>query len=112
MVHNYPKTVKPFYMKLDEDGKTVQSFDILVPEVGEIVGGSQREERLEVLQARIKEMGLKEEMYWWYLDLRRYGTVPHGGYGVGFERLVMMICGLQNIREASAFPRVPGNAEF
>lgn len=98
VVHNYPRTVKPFYMRVDDDGKTVQSFDILVPEVGEIVGGSQREERLAVLQDRMRELNLKEDLYWWYLDLRRFGTVPHGGFGVGFERLTMLVCALSNIR--------------
>lgn len=99
-------------MRDNEDGKTVAAFDILAPEVGEIVGGSQREERLEILEQKIEKLGLPKQNYWWYLDLRRYGSVPHGGFGLGFERLVMMVAGIENIRDVSCFPRTPGNAEF
>jgi asparaginyl-tRNA synthetase len=113
-VYNYPKAIKAFYMRdNDEDGgETVNAMDLLVPGVGELVGGSQREERLDVLEQKIAELGLNKEDYWWYLDLRRYGSVPHAGYGLGFERLVTYVCGIDNIREAIAFPRFPGNAEF
>ncbi len=114
VVYNYPAGIKSFYMRENEgcqEGRqTVASFDILAPEVGEIVGGSQREERLEVLERKILGLGMKLENYWWYLDLRRYGTVPHGGFGLGFERLVMMCTGVDNIREIVPFPRYPGNA--
>ena len=111
-VHNYPRTIKSFYMRDNDDGETVDCFDLLVPGVGELVGGSQREERLDVLQKKMKEFGLKESDYTWYLDLRRYGTVPHSGYGVGFERLVCYATGIENIKEGIAFPRYPGNADF
>lgn len=113
-VYNYPKSIKAFYMRdNDEDGgETVNAMDLLVPGVGELVGGSQREERLDVLEQKIAEVGLDKEDYWWYLDLRRFGSVPHAGYGLGFERLVTYVCGIENIREAIAFPRYPGNAEF
>lgn len=99
-------------MRANEDAKTVAAFDILAPEVGEIVGGSQREERLEVLEEKIKGLGLPIENYWWYLELRKYGSIPHGGFGLGFERLVMMVAGIQNIRDVACFPRTPGNADF
>ena len=112
IIYNYPKGIKAFYMRDNEDGKTVAAFDILAPEVGEIVGGSQREERLEVLEAKIEALGLPKENYWWYLELRRFGTVPHGGFGLGFERMVMMVAGVENIKDVSCFPRTPGNAEF
>eukprot|EP00591_Stephanopyxis_turris_P000613 CAMPEP_0195509774 /NCGR_PEP_ID=MMETSP0794_2-20130614/2616_1 /TAXON_ID=515487 /ORGANISM="Stephanopyxis turris, Strain CCMP 815" /LENGTH=559 /DNA_ID=CAMNT_0040637071 /DNA_START=262 /DNA_END=1941 /DNA_ORIENTATION=+ len=113
-VYNYPKSIKAFYMRdNDEDGgETVNAMDLLVPGVGELVGGSQREERLDVLEQKISELGLDKEDYWWYLDLRRFGSVPHSGYGLGFERLVCYVCGIENIRDAIAFPRYPGNAEF
>lgn len=113
-VYNYPKAIKAFYMRdNDEDGgETVNAMDLLVPGVGELVGGSQREERMDVLETKMKELNLNPEDYWWYLDLRRYGTVPHAGYGLGFERLVCYVCGIENIRDAIAFPRYPGNAEF
>eukprot|EP00977_Amphora_coffeiformis_P029100 scaffold38756_cov206-Amphora_coffeaeformis.AAC.1 len=113
-VYNYPKSIKAFYMRdNDEDGgETVNAMDLLVPGVGELVGGSQREERLEVLDAKLKEQDLNPADYWWYLDLRRFGSVPHAGYGLGFERLVTYVCGIENIREAIAYPRFPGNAEF
>lgn len=113
-VYNYPKSIKAFYMRdNDEDGgETVNAMDLLVPGVGELVGGSQREERLEVLEQKLKDCNLDPADYWWYLDLRRYGSVPHSGYGLGFERLVTYVCGIENIRDAIAYPRYPGNAEF
>lgn len=113
-VYNYPKSIKAFYMRdNDEDGgETVNAMDLLVPGVGELVGGSQREERLDVLIEKMKTLDLDPKDYWWYLDLRRYGSVPHSGYGLGFERLVTYVCGIDNIRDAIAFPRYPGNAEF
>ena len=99
-------------MRLNDDGKTVAAMDVLAPGIGEIIGGSQREERLEVLDKRMVEMGLNPEDYWWYRDLRRYGTVPHSGFGLGFERLIVYVTGLQNIREVIPFPRAPRNANF
>ncbi|KAL7438954.1 hypothetical protein ACHAXM_006544 [Skeletonema potamos] len=113
-VYNYPKKIKAFYMRdNDEDGgETVNAMDLLVPGVGELVGGSQREERMDVLVDKMKELDLNVDDYWWYLDLRRFGSVPHAGYGLGFERLVTYVCGIENIRDAIAFPRYPGNAEF
>lgn len=111
-VTDYPKEIKAFYMRLNDDGKTVAAVDLLVPGVGEIIGGSQREERLELLIERIKELGLKEEDYWWYLDLRRYGGVKHAGYGLGFERLIMYLTGMQNIRDVIPFARTTGSADF
>ncbi len=111
-VTNYPKEIKAFYMRLDPDGRTVSAMDLLVPRLGEIIGGSQREERESNLLARIRECGLPEEHYWWYLDLRRYGTVPHAGFGLGFERLVMYMTGMANIRDVIPFPRTPGSAHF
>lgn len=113
-IYNYPKSIKAFYMRdNDEDGgETVNAMDLLVPGVGELIGGSQREERLDVLEKKLEDLELDAEDYWWYLDLRRFGSVPHAGYGLGFERLVTYICGIENIREAIAFPRYPGNAEF
>ena len=111
-VYNYPKAIKPFYMRVNDDGKTVTAMDLLVPGIGEIVGGSQREERLEVLEANLKAHGLDPERYDWYTDLRRYGTVPHAGFGLGFERLIMFITGIANIRDVIPFPRTPGNASF
>jgi asparaginyl-tRNA synthetase len=111
-VTGYPKEVKAFYMRLNDDGKTVAAMDLLVPGVGEIIGGSQREERYDVLVSRIKETGLREEDYWWYLDLRRYGGVKHAGFGLGFERIIMYITGMSNIRDVLPFPRTPKNAEF
>ena len=112
IVRDYPKGVKAFYMRENEDGKTVAAMDVLVPKVGELMGGSQREERLEVLERRIEEVGLEKESYWWYLDLRRYGSVPHAGFGLGFERLVQYVTGVENIRDVIPFPRYPGSAEF
>ena len=111
-VTDYPKEIKAFYMRLNDDGKTVAACDLLVPGVGEIIGGSQREERLEVLTERMKELGLHEEDYWWYLDLRKYGGVKHSGYGLGFERIIMYITGMSNIRDVLPFPRTPKTAEF
>ncbi|RRZ92828.1 asparagine--tRNA ligase [Erwinia sp. 198] len=112
VVKNYPKDIKAFYMRLNDDGKTVAAMDVLAPGIGEIIGGSQREERLDVLDARLAEMGLDKEDYWWYRDLRRYGTVPHSGFGLGFERLIAYVTGVQNVRDVIAFPRTPRNASF
>lgn len=109
---NYPKDIKAFYMRMNEDNRTVAAMDVLVPGIGELIGGSQREERLERLDMRIDEMGLPKENYWWYRDLRRYGTVPHAGFGLGFERAVQYVTGIENIRDAIPFPRTPGHAEF
>ena len=111
-VYNYPKQIKAFYMRLNDDGKTVAAVDLLVPGVGELIGGSQREERLDVLKRRIAEMGMREEDYAFYLDTRRYGTNPHAGFGLGFERLVMYVTGMQNIRDVLPFPRTTGSAEY
>lgn len=107
---NYPKDIKAFYMKLNPDGKTVAAMDVLVPKIGEIIGGSQREDDFTKLTTRMKEMNVPEEPLDWYLDLRKYGSVPHAGFGLGFERLVMYVTGLENIRDAIPFPRWPGNA--
>jgi len=112
ILYNYPKTIKPFYMRLNEDNKTVAAMDVLVPGIGEIIGGSQREERLDILQSRMKEIGLDEKNYWWYLDSRRFGSVPHSGFGLGFERLIMLVTGISNIRDVVPFPRTPGGIEF
>ena len=112
ILFDYPRSIKPFYMRCNEDGKTVRAMDVLVPRVGEIIGGSQREERLDVLTARMEECGLDPDEYWWYVDLRRYGSVPHSGFGLGLERLVQLITGMQNIRDVIPFPRTPKNAEF
>jgi asparaginyl-tRNA synthetase len=111
-VFNYPKEIKPFYMRLNDDDKTVTAMDVLVPGIGEIVGGSQREERLEVLEANMHRHGLDPADYKWYLDLRRYGTVPHSGFGLGFERMLMFVTGVSNIRDVIPFARTPGSAEF
>ncbi len=111
-VHDYPKEIKAFYMKLNADGKTVAASDMLVPEIGELVGGSQREDDLETLKRRMVECGLNPEEYWWYLELRKYGSVPHAGFGLGFERLVMYLTGVSNIRDVLPFPRTTGSAEF
>jgi len=111
-VTDYPKDIKAFYMRLNDDGKTVAACDCLVPGVGEIIGGSQREERLEVLEARMDELGLNKEDYWWYLNLRKFGGVQHSGYGLGFERMIMYCTGVSNIRDVQPFPRTPKNAEF
>jgi asparaginyl-tRNA synthetase len=112
IVTNYPKDIKAFYMRQNDDGKTVAAMDILAPGIGEIVGGSQREERLEKLEQRMKEMNIPSEELWWYLDTRRYGTVPHAGFGLGFERMVQFVTGMTNIRDVIAFPRTPKSAEF
>ncbi|CAN8074946.1 unnamed protein product [Agarophyton chilense] len=113
-VYNYPSAIKAFYMRAndEDDGKTCAAMDLLVPGIGELVGGSQREERLDVLEEKIERNGLEKEAYWWYLDLRRFGSVPHAGYGLGFERLVQFVTGMDNIRDVIPFPRYPGNAEF
>ncbi len=111
-VFNYPKEIKPFYMRLNDDGKTVTAMDVLVPGIGEIIGGSQREERLEILTENFARHGLDPEAYGWYLDLRRYGTVPHAGFGLGFERLLMFVTGMGNIRDVIPFARTPGHCEF
>ena len=112
IVTDYPTQIKAFYMRLSDDGKTVRAMDVLAPGIGEIIGGSQREERLDVLERRLAEVGLPKEDYWWYTDLRRYGTVPHAGFGLGFERLVQFMTGMANIRDVIPFPRSPLNAEF
>ncbi|KAM3365986.1 hypothetical protein ACQJBY_015514 [Aegilops geniculata] len=112
IIRDYPKEIKAFYMRQNDDGKTVAAMDLLVPRVGELIGGSQREERLDYLEARLDESNLNKDSYWWYLDLRRYGSVPHAGFGLGFERLVQFATGIDNIRDAIPFPRVPGSAEF
>jgi len=109
---NYPREIKAFYMRQNDDGKTVAAMDILAPGIGELVGGSQREERLDKLQARMKEMNIPSEELWWYLDTRRFGTVPHAGFGLGFERMVQFVTGMSNIRDVIAFPRTPKSAEF
>ena len=111
-VTDYPKEIKAFYMKLNEDGKTVAAMDCLVPGIGEIIGGSQREDKLEVLEARMEEMGLNKEDYDFYLDLRRYGSCHHAGFGLGFERMVMYLTGVNNIRDVELHPRTVGNADF
>ncbi|KAL3342654.1 hypothetical protein AABB24_026602 [Solanum stoloniferum] len=112
IIRDYPKDIKAFYMRQNDDGKTVAAMDMLVPRVGELIGGSQREERLEYLEERLDNMNLNKESFWWYLDLRRYGSVPHAGFGLGFERLVQFATGIDNIRDAIPFPRTPGSAEF
>jgi asparaginyl-tRNA synthetase len=112
IVYDYPKDIKPFYMRLNDDRESVAAMDVLAPRIGELIGGSQREDRLEMLEARILEMGQNPENYWWYLDLRRFGSVPHAGFGMGFERLLMMLTGIGNIRDVIPFPRTPGSLEF
>ena len=112
VVTDYPRDIKAFYMRLNDDGETVRAMDVLVPRIGEIIGGSQREEREDVLLERMNQSGLDAENYWWYLDLRRYGTVPHAGFGLGFERTVQFATGMQNIRDIIPFPRTPKNVEF
>ncbi len=112
IVTDYPKDIKPFYMRINEDDRTVRAMDVLVPRVGEIIGGSQREERYDVLLQRLRASGLDEQAYWWYLDLRKYGSVPHSGFGLGLERIMMYLTGLKNIRDVIPFPRTPGNADF
>ena len=112
IVSNYPKEIKAFYMRQNDDGKTVAAMDILAPGIGEIVGGSQREERLEKLEQRMNEMHVPTDELWWDLDTRRFGTVPHAGFGLGLERMVQFVTGMLNIRDVIAFPRTPKNAEF
>ena len=112
IVHDYPKGIKAFYMRLNDDEKTVAAMDLLVPRIGELVGGSQREDRLEVLEERIRALGHDPNLYWWYLDLRRFGSAPHAGFGMGFERLLMLLTGMTNIRDVIPFPRTPKNLEF
>lgn len=112
IVMNYPKEIKAFYMRQNDDGKTVAAMDVLLPKVGEIIGGSQREERLDVLERKIREMGMDPANYWWYMDLRRFGSVPHAGFGLGFERMVRFCTGMGNIRDVIPFPRAPQSAEF
>jgi asparaginyl-tRNA synthetase len=112
ILFDYPASIKPFYMRMNDDGRTVRAMDVLVPKVGEIIGGSQREERIEVLTRRMEQQGLSLENYWWYLELRRYGSVPHAGFGLGVERVLQFITGMGNIRDVIPFPRTPGNAEF
>ena len=111
-VTDYPKEIKALYMRMNDDGKTVAAADCLVPGIGEIIGGSQREERIELLEKRIRELGMNPEDYWWYCDLRRYGSCKHAGYGLGFERLVMYLTGVGNIRDVLPHPRTVGNADF
>ena len=112
ILYDYPAKIKSFYMRMNDDQKTVRAMDVLFPGVGEIVGGSQREERLNVLEKRIEEMGIDAEELWWYLDLRRFGTTPHSGFGLGFERLVLFATGMSNIRDVIPFPRTPQNGSF
>ncbi len=112
IITDYPKEIKSFYMRGNSDNKTVAAMDVLVPKIGEIIGGSQREERYSVLVERMKELNLDEKDYWWYLELRKYGSVPHSGFGVGFERLIQFVTGMDNIRDVIPFPRYPGKAEF
>ena len=112
IIYDYPKTIKPFYMRVNDDDKTVSAMDVLVPKIGEIIGGSQREERLDVLEKRMNETGIPKDDYWWYLDSRRFGSVEHSGFGLGFERLLMFITGISNIRDVIPFPRTPNNIEF
>ncbi len=112
ILHDYPRTLKPFYMRVNDDGKTVRAMDVLVPGVGEIIGGSQREERIDVLEERMRETGLDPAGYWWYLDLRKYGTVPHAGFGLGLERVLLFLSGMGNIRDVIPCPRTPKSADF
>jgi asparaginyl-tRNA synthetase len=112
ILHDYPKDIKAFYMKQNDDDTTVRAMDVLAPRIGEIIGGSEREDRLDVLRDRITRQGLDEKTYWWYLDLRKFGSAPHAGFGLGFERLMLLVTGMQNIRDVIPFPRYPGSAEF
>jgi asparaginyl-tRNA synthetase len=109
---DYPKEIKAFYMKQNDDGRTVRAMDVLFPRIGEVIGGSQREENMERLSSRIRELNIPEKDIWWYLDTRRFGTAPHSGFGLGFERLIQFVTGMSNIRDVIPFPRTPGNAEF
>jgi asparaginyl-tRNA synthetase len=112
IIYDFPKTIKPFYMRMNDDNETVAAMDILVPNIGEIIGGSQREERIDVLEARMDEIGLNKNDYWWYLDSRRFGSVPHSGFGLGLERMMMLVTGIKNIRDVIPFPRTPKSIEF
>lgn len=112
MIYNYPESIKPFYMKINEDGETVRAMDVLLPRLGEIIGGSQREDDYETLMQRIQAKELNPDEYWWYLDLRRFGSAPHSGFGLGFERLVQFVTGVENIRDVIPFPRTPKHAGF
>jgi asparaginyl-tRNA synthetase len=112
ILYDYPRSFKPFYMRVNDDGNTVRAMDVLVPRAGEIIGGSQREERLDVLIDRMKECRLNPDDYWWYVDLRRYGTVPHAGFGLGVERVMLLLTGMTNIRDVIPYPRTPKHAEF
>ncbi len=112
IIHDYPGSLKPFYMRVNDDGKTVAAMDVIVPRIGEIIGGSQREDRMEILKERMRKSRINPDDYWWYLDSRRYGSAPHSGYGMGFERFLMLITGITNIRDVIPFPRTPGNIEF
>ena len=112
VLFDYPAEIKAFYMKLNEDGKTVRAMDVLFPGIGEIIGGSQREEKLSVLKAKMEKMKVDEHELWWYLDTRKFGSVPHSGFGLGLERLVLFITGMTNIRDVIPFPRTPKTAEF
>jgi len=112
IITDYPKEIKAFYMKQNDDGKTVRAMDVLFPGIGEIIGGSQREEQYDKLLSRIKELKLQEKDFWWYLDTRRFGSAPHSGFGLGFERLILFVTGMSNIRDVIPFPRTPKNAEF
>jgi asparaginyl-tRNA synthetase len=112
ILYNKPKEVASFYMKLNDDGRTVRGMDVLVPRIGELVGGSERENRLDVLEKRMADLKMDAAAYWWFLDLRRFGSVPHSGFGLGFERMMMLVTGISNIRDVTAYPRVPGYAEF
>ena len=111
-MYDYPKEIKAFYMRQNDDGKTLAAMDMLVPRIGELIGGSQREKRLDRLTNRIQDLGRNPEDYWWYMDLRRFGTVPHAGFGMGFERLLMLVTGIANIRDVIPFPRTPRHLEF
>jgi len=112
IIFDYPKTIKPFYMRLNHDNKTVAAMDVLVPKIGEIIGGSQREERIDILEKRMDETRMSKDAYWWYIDSRRFGSVEHSGFGLGFERLLMMMTGISNIRDVIPFPRTPNSIEF
>jgi asparaginyl-tRNA synthetase len=112
IITDYPETIKPFYMRLNDDGRTVAAMDVIVPKIGEIIGGAQREERLDVLEKRMCSTNMNPQDYWWFLDLRRYGTVPHAGFGLGLERTIQFITGMANIRDVIPFPRTPRSAEF
>jgi asparaginyl-tRNA synthetase len=112
IVTDYPKQIKAFYMRLNDDEKTVRAMDVLAPRIGEIIGGSQREDRLDVLEQRLGEQNLSRQAYWWYLELRKYGSAPHAGFGLGLERMLMYLTGMKNIRDVVPFARTPGSAEF